>query len=457
MTNDFHNIRLREIKRECDFLAGVPANQIQPVYFTPSLKEICAKVIADNFESLNGVDSLKAVDEELYNLVVDQLRTDLKLEVALRVHSDDYWRACCETRWSVGQLTSFTPSGKLEPPIDGKWKRLYLERNLEEFLMCISSPTMAEDDEAKMVRLCQDCSSTVKSLKLTHQRCHFDVHELFSKLTNLQEFSLTYSVLNASVNFKLNMIGMNPSDAVSLQRVLKTFTGLSSLSLPGNRIDANILKALVAGLVKNSSLTALDLSHNKIDDEGVAALSLVLMKKDIRLQRLDLSDNMVRVEGAKSLGRALTSNATVKSLSLRLNRLSDAGGEKLFDKISSNSTLTFLDVSSNDLGSDSARALHDALSAPTSCCALTSIDLSGNRFSEECGGLIVAAVTCCLHLTTVEVRSSGIGATDVAEINRITRERVFSNKMKEISVKEAAQQEMIEKTVMEKVRKTHGI
>lgn len=455
-TNDFHDIRLRELRRERESLKGAPASQVAPSYFVPSLKEICASVIADHFEQLPDVHSLREVSEDLYNLVVDQLSTDLKLTVSVpRVKSQDYWRSCCEARWSVGQLTTFTKSGRLEPPERGGWKRVFLERNLEEYLMGLDSPTITDEEEAKLVQLCTLCGADIYSLRLDHQRCRIDIFEsLFAKLPHLEELLLTYSVLNAAVTFKLDMIGFRQADALGMQRVLKSCPMLKSLRLPGNRIDSILLKAIVAGLVKNNTLTTLDLSHNKIDDEGAIALGVLLSKKDSSLQHVDLGDNQIRAEGAKALGAALGSNTAVTDFSLRLNRIGEEGGSQFFEKLKTNQAIVKLNVVSNGMGVESAKCIAEYLKATT---VLQHIELSGNDMKDEGGKLLSEGVGQCASLRVIDVRNCGLSEQEMTNIDKVTRRRVQSLKVAETEKLEQEMRENIQKMVAEKVRKTHGM
>jgi Leucine-rich repeat (LRR) protein len=454
-TNEFHNIRLRELRRERECLRGATGNQVPPAYFTPSLKEICAKTIADHFELLPNVDSLRELEEDLYILVLDQLPTDLKLQVAVpRVKAQDYWRACCEARWSVGQLTSYTKTGKLEPDRGG-WKRIYLERNLEEHLMSLDAHQMTEEEENKLAQLCALCGADIYSLKLTHQRCHFDIAEsLFAKLPHLEELLLTFTVLNAAVTFKLDMIGMKQQDALYLQRVLKTCPALKSLSLPGNRIDADLLKAILAGLVKNNTLTYLDLSHNKIDDNGAAAIGTILLKKDLAIRHLDLGDNCIRAEGAKHIGRALGANEVIQFLSLRLNRLGDQGGSWLLEKLSGNNSVVDINIANNQLGAETAKVLSEVLKTNRS---LLNLDISGNEFREEGGKMLLEGVQQCSSLRQIDIRNCGVGEQELNAMNVLVQKRVQAFKVNDVEKNEMQMRDDITRLVAEKVRKTHGV
>jgi hypothetical protein len=457
-TNELHTIRLREMKREAECLKGAPPSQVPAAYFTPSLKEICAKAIADNFALIPNVEQLRELEEDLYMLVIDQLPTDLKLTVSVpQVHSQDYWRACCESRWSLGQLSKYTKSGKLVPPERGGWKRIYLERNLEEYIMSLpAGSSITEEDEAKLVQLCVLCGGDIYSIQLTHQAAHFDVHEqLFSKCPHLEEFQLTYQVLNAAVTFKLEMIGMRHPDCLCIQRALRSYPGLKSLSLPGNRIDADMLKAILSGLVKNNTLTHLDLSHNLIDDVGAAAIGTILAKKDLAVRELDLSDNCIRAEGGKALGRALGSNTVVTTLSLRLNRLGDQGGAFIFDRLKgTNQTLTSLNISHNQLGAETAKALSEYLRGNAT---LVTLDVSGNELREDGGKMLAEGVVQSVALRDVDVRNCGMSEGEVTCIQKHAQKRVQQLKAAETERLEQKMRDDVARVVAEKVRKSHGV
>jgi len=58
-------------------------------------------------------------------------------------------------------------------------------------------------------------------------------------------------------------------------------------------IDDDLLRMLMTGLMKNTSITALDLAHNRVTNHGARLLSRMLLEKTV-LTSLNLSDNMVR-------------------------------------------------------------------------------------------------------------------------------------------------------------------
>jgi hypothetical protein len=454
-TNPFHAIRQREFNRETQFLRGADPSVVPKAYFTPSLKEICAQVIANTFEQQPDIDGLRELDEQLYHLITDQLRTDLRLEVSVpRVKVQEYWKACCEARWSVGQLTEYTGSMALEPPVKGGWKRVYLERNLEEHLMSLESTVPPAEELAPWISLCTLCGSEIYSLRLARQRSHIDIYELFTKLPHLEEFLVSFGVLNANVAVTPDMIGMKQSDALHIQNVLRTSRHLTKLSLPENDIDDDLCKAIVGGLVRNTTLLHLDLSHNRIGDGGATALGVVLLQKDLELQSLDLGDNEIRAAGAQAIGDGLAVTRTLRTLSLRLNRLGDLGGETLLDGVRGNTTLATLDVSNNELSTESARVIAEMAAENGT---LLTLNVSCNSFGAECGQVLRHAAAVSRALRHMDVRTSGILPEDEEAIAREMQERVARKHLESVRQEQSKMRSEVDRLVTDKIRKTHGV
>lgn len=489
-SSDFHKVRLREMRREQDCAAGLPPSEIAPMYFVPSLREICARSIAENFEALPSADRLMELDEELYALVIDQLPATLRLEVAVpRIASQDYWRAACEARWSAGQLSAYTGTGSLTPPAVGGWKRVFLQRHVAERLMSMETGEPAEADLDALEGLRALCGAEVYELVLTHQRCHFDVAEFVGRLPRCGRLRITYNVLNASVAFRPDMVGMRQGDALSIQRLLKTYPPLTRLELPGNRIDSSLLKAILVGMVRNGTLEHLDLSHNAIDDDGASALAVIMMKRDSSLLSIDLSSNAIRAEGAKLLGKALgAESCRIEKFSLRMNRLGDAGGERFFSFFSHNRSVASLDVSCNELGPETCEALASCLknagasttladgsaaaslaatanghaasassaAPPLDSPALVELDISGNRLGDEGGRLLLQGLTAAPRLTKVNCRQSGVSPADQTAISELCYDRSQAQRLGAVANKEAALEREREWLVADRVRKSHG-
>ncbi len=106
-------------------------------------------------------------------------------------------------------------------------------------------------------------------------------------------------------------------------------SGIRAITRMGGTLD--LLKMLMAGLSQNTSITQLDLSHNKISNHGVRMLATMLMNPNCVLARLSLADNQIHVEGGRYLGRGLRENSSLLELNVRLNRLTDEGLRMLLE------------------------------------------------------------------------------------------------------------------------------
>lgn len=71
------------------------------------------------------------------------------------------------------------------------------------------------------------------------------------------------------MDYKKKTLGMKLSQAAELgEAISKTCNNLLCLSLPSNLIDDDLLRFIMAGINMNISIIELDLSHNRIGDQG---------------------------------------------------------------------------------------------------------------------------------------------------------------------------------------------
>eukprot|EP01064_Diplonema_japonicum_P003972 TRINITY_DN12635_c0_g1_i1.p1 TRINITY_DN12635_c0_g1~~TRINITY_DN12635_c0_g1_i1.p1 ORF type:complete len:528 (+),score=129.30 TRINITY_DN12635_c0_g1_i1:38-1585(+) len=495
--NKLHTIRAHE-KQYNEGVKGVTS------YFTPSLVEICAKVVADTFPDQPRVEMVlrgkkgpeqtndKAYTvsgEQLLQLVTYQLSTDLPLDVCVRrVTAEAYWKARCEARWapSSGQLPACMKykenySGKKEPD----WKRTYLERHIEEFMMSMEDDTgeplskEKQDDCIELSKLapekvtgmrpldilemlCKLAPEKIQILNLDRQRAHLDWVAIVRLLPKLTDLRITFSVLDIGMNFRLDMFGVRKDDIVGhhhdkdlppegLVKVLRDpAVNLTRLALPENQIDDEKVKGLLLGLIRNETIDVLDLSHNKISDDGARALSTLLMKPNKEgkpgqyIRHLDLSDNLIGSSGGKALGRALTVNAILERFSLKLNKLSDEGGVPIITGLASNTTLKELNLSSNSLGPLCSETLSDTLKRNDT---LVNLYFTGNQIGEDGAKALISAARQNNSLTTFDLRATGASEDQIYDVTTILKQRTDAQKRTHEAEKEREMQETTEGAV----------
>nr|CCC90498.1 conserved hypothetical protein [Trypanosoma congolense IL3000] len=460
--SQFHRVREQElaqhfVKGLCDTLqlrdGGASIKPAKSSFFVPSLVSLCADTIAKNFVEITEVDSLASLNRDLYELVIERLSPELPLKVSVpRVHCEKYWRRCCETRWSFGQLSEGT-QGKLVARGPHGWKQFFLERLLRDFLTSLKEPVLSKEDEHRLEELCVVSRDFVYSIELPCQVAHLDLYEaVLSRLPHVTSLSLSYSVCNVGISFEWDMIGFTEEDALSLRYILKRYAPLTSLRLPGNRLNSTLLKGIISGAVRNTSIKVLDFSCNRIDDDGVKSLALLLCKEDLPLEELYLNDNVICGAGAVAIGDALTMNKTLRVLNLRLNRIPDEdGGVSLIKGIASHTALKILDISHNILGEATSRALAEALPEQSS---LLSLNVSGNKeLGSTTGELLLEGLRKNKSLRFFDSRSSGLSPEHVAAMESHIRAVVHLDKMNDVHMKDAKAREMTQREVEEKLSK----
>ena len=142
-------------------------------------------------------------------------------------------------------------------------------------------------------------------LEIKQLLSHLDLNVLFDNLPNLSSVNLTYGVRQVGMSYERSLFGMKIADATTLASGVRNTATLTSLSLPCNLIDDDLMRMLMTGLISNNTVTELDVSHNKITNTGARLLSKILGSKSI-ITFLNLCDNQIHAEGKKICRTFLT-------------------------------------------------------------------------------------------------------------------------------------------------------
>ena len=195
---------------------------------------------------------------------------------------------------------------------------------------------------------------------------------------------------------ELRECSLGPAGAKELAAPLATLDALTLLCLSGNAFKRKGAAALtpLSALV---GLVHLDLSANKLGQEGVPPLATILTPLT-RLEHLLLGWNTVRAEGSFMLPPIIAQMRGLATLSLAWNGLGISGARRLCGQITCLSALRSLDLSDNDLYDRGLLSLGNALRYFP---ALTYLALVGNFITEAAAltfGLRLVAVTDLRHL-----------------------------------------------------------
>ncbi|XP_053066567.1 NACHT, LRR and PYD domains-containing protein 13 isoform X4 [Acinonyx jubatus] len=211
--------------------------------------------------------------------------------------------------------------------------------------------------------------STMIFKTLRHSACN--IQYLWLESCGLTPLACHHLFLELGKNSSVRFLSLGDNDLSGVE--VKSLQGpsempessLKELSLWFCQLGTSSCKYLSDALLKNKSLTHLNLRKNNLRDEGVKFLCKALSRPDCSLQNLDLSDCSFTAEGCQELANALQHNCNMK----------------------------ILDIGSNDIQDDGVKHLCEVLKHPK--CALNTLGL------EKCN----LTPACCQYLSSV-LRSS---------------------------------------------------
>ena len=234
---------------------------------------------------------VRGIPARYIDRVTELLPTTLPLDVTGPLIDDEgYWQRCALARWDNCQISSHGSS----------WKRLYFERNLEDFLEAFDP---AKQDTEELTRLLAVSKDYIFSLHLKQILSHLDLEMVFQNVPTLCHLDMTYGVKEIGMDYERSLFGMKLNDVASLAKALRVTETLTILSLPCNLLDDSTVRVLATGLQDNVTITSIDLSHNKIADPRQGARQAA--QRALRRPLLNLNDNHIHADGGKYFGRAL--------------------------------------------------------------------------------------------------------------------------------------------------------
>lgn len=163
-------------------------------------------------------------------------------------------------------------------------------------------------------------------------------------------------------------------------RLNTTASPLQALYIGGNLVTARGISHFAKKYLANSEscrLVRLYVRSSRIGNEGAKAISVALTT-NTSLRVLSLTSSGITLVGAEVLGSALQENGTLHSLNLDGNKLGDQGLESLVNGLKSSTSLTALSVANNGITDKGV-----VLIAST---RFKDVNLSGNKVTD--GGAI---------------------------------------------------------------------
>ena len=162
---------------------------------------------------------------------------------------------------------------------------------------------------------------------------------------------------------------------------------------------AENVAAIALGLARSESLLELDLSENRLRDDGATALAEAVLSMG-RLNTLDLASNLIGDEGAAALGHALARHGALEKLVLRNNLgIGDAGGRALAEGLQRNGSLKELDMTGvNSVGLAGLRYLCTGLERNHAVTHFTCTDATTGFETDAAVAALRALLRCNTNL-----------------------------------------------------------
>ncbi|OMJ89285.1 hypothetical protein SteCoe_8582 [Stentor coeruleus] len=245
----------------------------------------------------------------------------------------------------------------------------------------------------------------------------------------------------------LNVSGtsLGPEGLNLLLKGLESNVTLSSLNLAGNFFGSKPIEKLAITIV-GTDIRELNISNNKIGNEGCEYLSLMLSGNYdgyCTITKLDISDNEITTKGLGSLLASVRINNQLTHLYLRKNSFSKGLSENFFDFLTDNTTLESLDFTNCDIKCECLGNIGEGL-GKNKC--LKNLVFAGNKIKDRGVEMIGYGLNKNKFLKVLDLSSNEIknkGAIILAKTLRVNSV-LESLLLKDNSIKDSGGQSLCE-------------
>lgn len=219
---------------------------------------------------------------------------------------------------------------------------------------------------------------------------------------------------------------------IAIRGVAELIKSVSSLNLQRNLLNASDVMLLGVG-VRPKLLTALNVSHNQFGDQGMKTLvnALVTEGSNSALRQLWCAHNQIGVDGALALAQLVCTSTALTALDVRGNHLEDEGLYALGMAMmrSKQCPLRFVRCDAIDLGENVSQLkltpFLDATSTVTLLAGaiknntvLRAVSVVDAKISPEATSLLAAAMRVHQALTALSLTRTSLGDVGVAALAR---------------------------------------
>ncbi|XP_076832903.1 NACHT, LRR and PYD domains-containing protein 3-like isoform X2 [Brachyhypopomus gauderio] len=332
---------------------------------------------------------------------------------------DLHERGLSSELWSAVVFVLLTSDDKLDVFELGKYGRTD-ETLLHLFpVVCFSTNVRLANcnitvKSCVMLAAASSVSSTLKELDLSNNNVQDSGLRLLCAGFNcpLDTMSMDCSVSREkSCNFLHSVIGSKPSSSTEQDSAIQLISKMLQRFFQKYRVHT------FTGLSNNCTLEILRMSNCGITTEGCGFLGPVLSSKSSHIRELDLSQNNIGDSGVKELSNTLKKvSCELDTLKLNNCNLSADSCAALGLILSTNSTLKTLSLCHNELRNEGVTLLASGLKNPN--CKLEALMMSNCGITTEgCGFLGPVLSSKSSHIRELDLSQNNIGDSGVKELS----------------------------------------
>ncbi|XP_069684796.1 dynein regulatory complex subunit 5-like isoform X1 [Periplaneta americana] len=413
------------------------------VNLLPSLATLCLQSLVSNFHVKQVLNELPDEDR---CLLLETLSTDLPLTLTVPLIEDGiYWKRSSEDRWeSMNYVRDY----------EGSWKRLYLERHLQEYLEQLAPEDFMQTEVESLVSLCSpyvkclnirqlqaprtqppveieggcECPSEVDSID------HINLEPFIKGLNNLENLHIMFGVRDCGMNFDWLLFKLSTMDCTNIGLGLDAANRLKVFRIHRSNLDNEKVSVLLRHMIENASITRLDFSHCQISDNGALAIGK-LVSVHPTLKEVVLRNNAIGPIGSNGLAYALQQQGSpLDLLDLRLNHIGDTGVIDLCAALAKSRYPRELILAGCGLTEKAAIRLGQMLQQNST---LQALDVSNNHLGEIGGEAFALGLNENTTLLRLDYRMTGITDEYRSLINQALSNNIIAYKMKQRELAEA--------------------
>lgn len=197
---------------------------------------------------------------------------------------------------------------------------------------------------------------------------------------------ITFEVASEIYKMKCQDLNLKPNETAEKRFIEQFMNSIfpKSMRLSGLGLGPTCITKICKILLKNQQFVYLDLSMNRLKEEGAKILKMYLELNPPTIF-LNLKSNSIGITGSSLIFKSLENNYHLTSLDLGAvdgidrNRLGTQGCRALGNMLLRNQTISNLNLSMCGITADGCQFIGDSLTQNTS---LFSLDLTSNRFGS---------------------------------------------------------------------------